>query len=249
MTGDLVIGLADPALTGQGVAGRHVRTGDGVDHLVGADGRAARGQIGGEVRNALEQGQAPADLLGERDDGGNVDLDDLGAGLAQGDERGFADPGGLGIEVVPEVARGASQAHPFQVLDRARALGRVAGDHAVEQDQVRDGPSHRAGGVARMAQGHDPPLRIAAAARAKARHAAQRGGDADRSRGVGTESGRAAARRDRRRGSARAAARDQRRVVRIAHRPEGGVVGGDAERQLLHVGLAQDQRPGFAQAP
>src|SRR5437870_11988964 len=67
--------------------------------------------------------------------------------------------------------------------------------------------------------------------------------------GVGADAGGREPRCDSGCVAAAAAARDLGQVVRIAHRPERAIVAGDAERQLVHVGLAversEERRGGY----
>src|SRR5207302_11285970 len=112
----------------------------------------------------------------------------------------------------------------------------------------------RPGGIARVRDGNDfpdpgesPRPRIASNGGPEADDAAQGGWDARGSAGVGADAGGREPRRDSGCVAAAAAARDLGRVVRIAHWPERAIVTGDAERQLVHVGLAEDNAAGAEQ--
>ena len=95
--------------------------------------------------------------------------------------------------------------------------------------------------------GESPGPRIAPDGGPEADDPAQGRGDARRSAGVGADAGGREPRCDSGCVAAAAAARDLGRVVRIAHRPERAIVAGDAERQLVHVGLAEENAAGAEQ--
>ena len=73
-------------------------------------------------------------------------------------------------------------------------------------------------------------------------NAAQRRRNPDRSVGVGAEGQRRERGRDRRRRSARGAAGDPRRIMRIARRPVMGVLGREAVGVFVHVERADQDR-------
>ena len=83
--------------------------------------------------------------------------------------------------------------------------------------------------------------------RVEADDAAQRGGLADRPPGVGSERERDEASGHRGGGATAAASRHPLNAVRVARGPEGGVLRRAAHGELVHVGLAQRDRPGGAQ--
>ena len=76
----------------------------------------------------------------------------------------------------------------------------------------------------------------------KSHHAAQRSGDADRAARVGAERRQRHAAGHRRRAAARGPARDAVRVPRVAAIPEVRVDVGHAQRDLVRVGLAEQNR-------
>ncbi len=133
---------------------------------------------------------------------------------------------------------------------------RRAGDHRIEQRDVGHAARHRADGVAGVADRHHrvgvgvAPLRAAIAhRRTQPDDAAQRRRHARRAAGVGAQTGRHDARGDGRRGAARRTAGDARAVVGVLHRAgkRREIGAGDAEGQLVQVGLADDDGAGIEQ--
>ena len=117
------------------------------------------------------------------------------------------------------------------------------GHERVEKRDIGHAAPHRPDGIARRRERHYAACRIAVSRRAKSRDAAQGGGNTRRAAGVGAKPAWHDASRDGGGGPAGRAAGDHLLVVRIAHRPEGGVVRGDAEGKLVQVRLASEQRP------
>ena len=134
-----------------------------------------------------------------------------------------------------------------QALQACRGRRRAAGDDGVEQRAIGDAARHRPGGVAGVRDRHDALLRPAAGRRPEADDAAQRRGNAHRAAGVRADAAGHHARAHRDAGAAARAAGNAARVVRIARRAERGVVVGDAVRELVQVGLAEDERAGVEQ--
>src|SRR5207245_8581602 len=75
--------------------------------------------------------------------------------------------------------------------------------------------------------------------------AAECGGDADRAAGVRADAAGAKARSNGGRRAAARAARNAREIPGITNGTEVGIVGSDAVSELMHVGLAKEDRTGF----
>ena len=158
------------------------------------------------------------------------------------------------------IARSPAEACPERSsFDKLRTSGRRAGRHvrgfaggcaeqrAVDQPRVGDGSRERADVIQRLGQRHDPIGGDLAEARLEADDAAGGCGDANRSAGVGPDGGEGhPGRHADGRPSARAAGRS-RKVVRVAGRSEGGILVGRAERKLVQVGFADEDRTGLTQ--
>ena len=104
-----------------------------------------------------------------------------------------------------------------------------------------------------MRDRRDAVLAVAAERRPQSRATRQAGGNAHRAAGIAAETAGREPRGDGSTGPARAAAGDPRAVVWIARpdrlrREERLVVARDAERQLVHVGLAENDRAGVEQS-
>jgi hypothetical protein len=150
------------------------------------------------------------------------------------------------IDVFPEIRLGHAEPHA-----RERQRGdaqRPAGHGVVDQHAVVHAARHHAGGVEGRRDRHQPFVGPAVHGRAKADQPAVRGRHAHRAARVGADGRRRGAQPEQRRVAAAGAARDARRIERVARRPEGVVVPGDALRPLVQVGLAEHQRAGVQQA-
>ena len=130
----------------------------------------------------------------------------------------------------------------------ARRVGGVgAGDH-VQQRAPRRATVRveRPDLIERRGEREQAVARDASVGRLQPDEAAERGRLADRSAGVGSERGRHQAGGDRDRRSAARPARRARRIPRVARRAEGRVLGRRAHRELVAVGLADDDGAGRA---
>ena len=123
----------------------------------------------------------------------------------------------------------------------------LPGDDPVDERHVGHGGREHPGGVPRARDGHGAAAAPPAGGGAPAHHPAVRRRHPQRAAGVGAQREGDDAGRDGDRRPAGGAPGRAGRVVRVAHRPEGGVVAGDAERQLVQVGLADHGGPGSAQ--
>ena len=140
-----------------------------------------------------------------------------------------------------------------EIGDRPRPRVRVGGieprnrlrDDRRVADRARQRPRHGERGVAATGVA---AIADEAERRLEPDHAAERRGDAGRSAAVGADVERA---HQRGRGRRRAATRPAGHVVRVPRvprRPEEVVVGGDAAAELVRRRLADDDRPGRAEA-
>ncbi len=124
----------------------------------------------------------------------------------------------------------------------------MAGHGREEVGGVLHGPRERADLVERRAEGEQAVARDAAVGRLEADDAAQRRRLADRAAGVGAERDRREAGRDRDRRAAARSARDAIERPRVARHAERRVLGRRAHRELVAVGLAEDDRAGRFEA-
>ncbi|MCY1299567.1 hypothetical protein D9M70_490990 [compost metagenome] len=167
---------------------------------------------------------------------------------AQDVQRGLGALADVFVEVGPELG-GQAQAQLAEYDRRQRAL---AGDQRVEQRHVGHAQGHRAHGVAAAGDRNHPAVAVAPLARTQRGAAVERRRDAHRAAGVGAQRRQGHARAQRRGTAGGRAAGDARAVVGVAHADfaagvERAVVAGGAEGQLVHVGLAEDDRPRLAQ--
>ena len=220
------------------------------------------------VAHAIEAGQVGERLARAKHvvsaDGGidmrQIDLDDgcagglkLGSGLGHALRNLEGQP--LGIH---EAAHHAD-AHTRDIL---LACGAETGLHilrrAVQGVMTAQGV-HRGGGVLdaageradlieRAAEGNHAVTADRAIGGLDAHDAAEAGGLADGAARVGAQRDARHARGDSRRRAARAAARDATQIPRVARGAERGGLGGGAERELVHVQLAQRHAAGIDNA-
>ena len=164
----------------------------------------------------------------------------------------------------PSSARGTPMRRPASgVLERGRAERRDVGHRRVRRGRVGgvvaghrgehvggvlDGARERPDLVERRAEGEQAVARDAAVGRLEADDAAQRGRLADRAAGVGAERDRRQAGRHRDRRAAARAAGDAVERPRVAGDAERRVLGRRAHRELVAVGLAEDDRAGRLEA-
>ena len=125
----------------------------------------------------------------------------------------------------------------------------VAGDDLVEQGGVQDRAGTGPGLVQGGGQGHEAVARDRPVGGLDADRAGDGSGLADRAAGVGADGQRGLEGREGGSAAAARAAGDPVEVPRVVGRAVGGVLGGGAHRELVHVGLAEDDDPGLAQAP
>ena len=134
------------------------------------------------------------------------------------------------------------------VLGRPLDAGRVAfveTSHGVQQNGAVLGRArHRAALVERRGESDHPPARHHAVGGFQARQAAQRGGLADRTAGIGRSRGRCEPRGHCGRRAPRRTAGNAADVPRVLHRPVVGGLVRRAHGELVHVGLAEDHRAG-----
>jgi hypothetical protein len=218
----------------------HVRARDAVGEPLEVERNPVPLEVAGQVRVGLVEGDREADLAVELGEPGQVHVHHDRAGAPQPIQRGGGEPLGLRVEVLPE--HRAGDAHPQPAQRGRRHLVAGAGDDGVEQHQVGDLARHRPRGVARVGDRRDALLRVAPERRPQAADAVERGRDAHRASGVGAEPGRGHPRGDGVAGAARGAPRDARGIVGVAGGAERRVVAGDAEGELVHVGLAEHDR-------
>ena len=117
----------------------------------------------------------------------------------------------------------------------------------MQQRGVQHGPPERPGRVQAARERDHAVAGGAAVGRLGADDAADRGGLADRAAGVGADGQRRLVGRHRGGGPAGRAARDLVQVPRVAAGAVRGVLGGRAHGELVHVGLAHDDRAGLLQ--
>jgi len=156
----------------------------------------------------------------------------------------------LWVQVLPEVG-GQAQA---QVRGAQGGQGRVVtGQHGVQQRDVGHAVGDGAGGVAGMGNRGDAGAVVASDGRAQAHGAIERSRQAHRGARVGAQRGRHQARAHGGAATRGRAAGDAFGVVGVAGAGApragiGSVVARDAESQFMHVGLADDDGAGIAQA-
>ncbi len=124
----------------------------------------------------------------------------------------------------------------------------VPADDLVQQRRVEDGAGDRADLVERVGHRDQPVAGDPAVRRLHTHGAGDGAGLADRATGVGAERQRRLERGDRGRGAAAGTAGDALEVPRVVRGAVGGVLGGGAHRELVHVGLAQDRQARSLQA-
>ncbi len=138
-----------------------------------------------------------------------------------------------------------------RVRHRHRGGGRVAlvapGDRVEERRRVADVTGERPDLVERAGEGDDPVAGDAAVRRLEPDDPGQRRRLADRAARVGPDPEGDMAGRDRDRRAAAAATGDRVEVPGVAHRAVGAVLVRRAHRELVHVRLAEDHRPGIAE--
>ena len=240
----------------------------------GHDALGSHGALGGldadAVAHAVEAGQVRGDLGGHDQVVGAQrvlqvrarDLDDLSTGLAQ-----LLDGGVEGVDDVLLVALAA------QLLDDAdlqalhgtfrgdgldglgergnrlvqggRIVGVVAADQLGQGGRVGDRAGDGADLVQGRGHGHQAVTRHRAVGGLGADRAGHERGLADRAARIGTEGQGHHVGRDSGGGAAAGAAGDTLSVPRVLGRAEGGVLGGGAHGELIHVGLADDGQAGF----
>ncbi len=120
----------------------------------------------------------------------------------------------------------------------------VARDDAVEQHEIRYDARHRAWRVACMRDRRHARLRITVDRGPQRHDAVQRGRNPDRAAGIRTDPAGREPRGDRASVTAARATGYARLVVRIPDGAESAVIARDAERQLVQVRLAQNDRAG-----
>ena len=131
---------------------------------------------------------------------------------------------------------------------RGRRIAIVAAGDGVEQGRrVARIPGERADLVERAGERDDPVAADPAVRRFHADDPAQRRRLADRAAGIRADRQRGVECRDRRCRAAAAAARHPVERPRVGGRTIGGVLGRGAHRELVHVGLAEDDRARLAE--
>ncbi|VXB84111.1 hypothetical protein NOCARDAX2BIS_380010 [Nocardioides sp. AX2bis] len=131
--------------------------------------------------------------------------------------------------------------------DRGRVAGVVAADDLVQHRGVLDGAGHRTDLVQGVGQRDQPVAADRAVRRLHPDGAGHGAGLADRAAGVGAEGQRGLEGRHGGGRPAAGAAGDPVEVPRVVGGAVGGVLGGGAHRELVHVGLAQDRQARGAQ--
>ena len=130
---------------------------------------------------------------------------------------------------------------------RAGRVARVvSGDDAEERRHVARRSRERTDLIERGSERDQAVARHAAVGRLQTEHAAERRRLADRSAGLGAERERHHAGGDRDGRSAARSAGNPIVIPRVARRPERGMLGRRAHRELVAVGLADDHRAGAA---
>ena len=237
-------------------------------HLLGVPGpvvadpqpvphRVEAGQVGGALagRDQVVRGQrVPEVRAGHLGDLGAERLEQLDRlGEPGQDARLVAVPAQLGDHADPQAAhvglarRGDDRRH--RRVDRGGVARVMPGHRLVQQRGVEHRPAERSRRVQARSKGHHPVPGRAAVGGLGADDPADRRGLADRAAGVGADGQRRLVGGHRGRRPAGRAAGDPAQVPRVAAGPEGGVLGGGAHGELVHVGLADDDRAGLPQPP
>ncbi|MFN7977256.1 MAG: hypothetical protein U0P30_03915 [Vicinamibacterales bacterium] len=144
-------------------------------------------------------------------------------------------------------ARGADEVAAVHRLPQRR-VGRRPGHHLQHQRHVLDGAAHRSGHRDGVPDPVHRVLRHESRRGPQSHHPAERGRDAQRSAKIGAVGQRRHAGGERNRAAARGSAAREALVVRVARAPEHRVPGVGAGRELGHVGLADHDGAGGAQA-
>ena len=224
--------VADPQAVPHGVEpGQVGRALAGRDQVVGGQRvlEVRAGHLGDLGAERLEQ----LDRLGEP--GQHARLVAVAAQLGD-----HADPHAAHVRLA---GRGHHRRH--RRVDRGGVHRVVPGHRLVQQGGVEHGPAERARRVQAGRERHHPVPGRAAVGRLGADDAADRGGLADRAAGVGADGQRRLVGGDRGGGPAGRAAGDLGQVPRVVAGAVGGVLGGGAHGELVHVGLAEDDRAGL----
>ncbi len=163
------------------------------------------------------------------------------------------------LQVMKEVAGHDADAQPSQALAQVGAvvgagpsgggqiLRVVTGHRGEHQCAVLDRARHRPGGVHAPGQRDDPVVADAAVGRPDSNDTVDRRRQADRAAGVGAHRTVTAARRDCDTGAAARTRREMRGVPGVAHGAVMRIGRGAAPCELVHVGLADEDRARLAQ--
>ena len=240
----------------EGIGGRAVRAGE--DHLPrhrmqrfrrGGDQRAG-GEIAlGDPRSLVEQPRRRVERL-------DVDLHDFGA--ESGEPRQRRVVGRFRRAIAEEQALTRQRhaelepvRHRPDCVHRPRPrkrIGRVGtGDHAQHRHRVVDGEREDRDAIERAAGRHDACRGDKTAARLEPDDVAERGGHAAGSGGVGAERERREAGPDRQRRARARTAGNEFFIEQIAADAVGRAHADQAGRELIEIGLAEDERTGLAQ--
>ena len=198
---------------------------------------------------AFRRGEAARGLDGAQVlDGGQVDLRDLGARIAQSADAAFESARHGGVEVVQHL--GAGHREPVAGKGRVAARDGAVGQRLVGEDRIAHRPRHRAHRVQRARQRQRAVQRHQPRGVLEADDAIECRGNPDRAAGVRTQADERGAGGDRHRRARGRPARNPgdrgiggirgRAVVRIDANPR--------KREFAHVGAAQHDRAGGAQA-
>ena len=231
--------------------GLDVGAGDPRHQFLEADADLVARQVGGEIWLLFVKAQRHAGRGVTGLQAGHVQRQQRHAGRAQALKCGLGDGLHLRVQVLPEIA-GQSQPQAGGVQRWQRPV--VASQHGIQKRDVGHAVGDGPGRVAGMRNRRDARTVIAAHRRPKAHGAIERGRQANGGARVGAERGRHQARAHRRAAARGRAPGDAFGVIGVARTraPRAGigrVVAGHAERQFMHVGLADDDGAGFAQAP
>ena len=182
---------------------------------------------------------------------GGSAVDDLVAGVAQRLGGGVQGGPHLGVDLDPDRARLGGDADPQGAArGRDRPVGVGPGEHVQHQPEVGHGggqgpelahPAQGRGAAGRERDHAEPGL--------DADQPAVGGGHADRAAPVGGQGDGDHGRGDRGGAAARGAAGVVVQAPGVAGDPEGLALGERPQAQLGQAGLADQQRPGLAQAP
>ncbi len=169
-------------------------------------------------------------------------------GCAHG-RRGMAKPGLIDADrQAGQIGRVPVIQTNGRLLLRVRVAWIGAGDQAISQRHILHGSAQRADVGHAPAERRRAGLTDAAERRFQAHQAAQAGRDSDRTAAIRADSDGAQASGDGYRRPAGAAARVTRRVIRITRRAIMGIGAVGVDANFVHVGLADQQRAGRAQA-